>query len=602
MFRAGDTVRLGNGSEGTVEDRIERVGFSGYRVTITNSSDPEQVGRTVAASPAGMSRIASNAVHVSALIGDSRVVCEVADTPAEKTTGLQRHAGLSDGEGMLFPFSASKYVQFHMGAVSFPIDIVFCNNYRVAHVVENAQPGTRERWGAVCDLVIEVRGGWCAAHKLRAGDKVRLNVLKDAAASYDLLRTLTTAQQEAPSTEKKEPTPTALSASKVISDLEVSGKINVRTLAATIYGIYLSETPEAVDRDSISQIEADRIVQSWECKAKWLELVLQLAGQNLLPGYSEDPKVYQQQVEWRIADELKNVVGLAHQFYSENEGDFDPAKQAKHDQDAIRYFAGRRAALKSVAKYAKAAQQLVLMLAPFGPEYMQEGGPSEAKFYDLLDLYDAKESEKTIDKKWEDIAEGMNFLDRDAIVRALVDSGYPDAVRLLKRAQLQSEPDVRQDVKTPGAVRRTPPGEAWAGNAIPADTAGVGGASPAHWDQQIGYDASNQELEDSARMRPSASRRVAGGDVHPGDRVKAAEKVDGLKDDQKGVCLEVQGDAVWIKFDGEPIPRWLKNDMVTQEEEKEQILQEIEQDKQEEQQEGGEGDDGGLAGLLGAMG
>jgi hypothetical protein len=232
-----------------------------------------------------------------------------------------------------------------------------------------------------------------------------------------------------------------------------------------------------------------------------------------------------------------------------------------------------------------------------GPSYLQAGGAIETRFYDLLDLYDSKAAAKQVEAKWCEVAEQMSFLDRDAVVRALVDSGYPDAVRLLKISQRLSEPDVRQDMKQPGAIRHTPPCRSWAGNELPADTVGVGdSADRKEWDQELGYDVSAPMLlEDRVpAIRPSASK-VAGGDIFPGDRARAVEKADGLKDDQKGVCLEVQGDMIWVKFDGEPVPRWVKNDMLSQDKEKEQILQEIEQ----EQQQGDTG--GGLAGLLGAM-
>src|SRR3990172_8834426 len=53
-FKKGDKVRLGDGRSGTVVSRVERNGFSGYQVKITNSSDASQVGEVVGASPSGM--------------------------------------------------------------------------------------------------------------------------------------------------------------------------------------------------------------------------------------------------------------------------------------------------------------------------------------------------------------------------------------------------------------------------------------------------------------------------------------------------------------------------------------------------------------------
>ena len=626
-FRAGDTVRLGNGSDGVVQGKIERAGFSGYRVKVTHSVDPEQVGKTVAATPDGMHRTASTAVLATVSLGGKDFVCEVAGTPTEKSVGLQHHSSLGDDEGMYFPFTPPQRVMFHMGTVGFPIDIVFCKKGRVVRIVANVQPGSRERWDARCDSVLELRGGWCAEHGVRVGSPVSSAVgatPKQAAQTYDLLRTLTTAQEEAPA-EKKPPKPTALDVIKTFESLERAGRMpSLRTLAAEIYAIYLENDPEAVERESLSKIETDRIVQSWEGKARWLQALLRLADAKLLPGYDEDPKVYQQQFAWQLADELQQIVALAHDFFEQHRDEFEelaPHLETEFAKGgALSVIDGmyralavkrarRRAELARNPVYANEAQQLMLYFAPMGPSYLPVGGAAETRFYDLLDLYDGRAASQQIEARWVDVSKGMNFLDRDAVVRALVDSGYPDAVKLLKVSQMQSEPDVRQDVAQPGAVRRTPPEQAWSGNEIPADTMGVGDAAdPENWDQELGYDTSAPMLlEDRVPpIRPSASRKTAGGDIHPGDRVRATEKADGLKDDQKGVCLEVQGDMVWIKFDGEPVPRWLKNDMLTQDKEKEQVLQEMEQEQQGGGEGGGKGGGGegggGLAGLLGAMG
>jgi len=89
----------------------------------------------------------------------------LAQTQQELTTGLQGVASLPSNEGLLFVFNTPHQTTFHMGSVSFPIDIVFLrkeqNEYRVAKVVHNAQPGTKERWSCYADLVLELVGGTC---------------------------------------------------------------------------------------------------------------------------------------------------------------------------------------------------------------------------------------------------------------------------------------------------------------------------------------------------------------------------------------------------------------------------------------------------------
>lgn len=56
-FADGTKVRLGNGREGVVVGKRERVGFHGYVVRITESADPLQVGQTVGATADGMAKI-----------------------------------------------------------------------------------------------------------------------------------------------------------------------------------------------------------------------------------------------------------------------------------------------------------------------------------------------------------------------------------------------------------------------------------------------------------------------------------------------------------------------------------------------------------------
>lgn len=58
-FKSGDKVTLGDGRAGEVVDRVERNGFSGYRVKITESDDDSQVGSVVGASPNGMKKAQS---------------------------------------------------------------------------------------------------------------------------------------------------------------------------------------------------------------------------------------------------------------------------------------------------------------------------------------------------------------------------------------------------------------------------------------------------------------------------------------------------------------------------------------------------------------
>lgn len=116
----------------------------------------------------------------------------IARTAAEQARGLQGYAGLGPSDGMLFPFRPARAAQFHMGTVSFPIDLVFIDaGGHVARVVHAAQPGSRERWGhPICSAVVELQGGACAHAGIAPGDRLRVQASRREATSYNLLRTL----------------------------------------------------------------------------------------------------------------------------------------------------------------------------------------------------------------------------------------------------------------------------------------------------------------------------------------------------------------------------------------------------------------------------
>lgn len=169
-FATGDRVRLGSGETGRIKQYVTRNGIGGYRVEIM---DGPRKGDVVGASPAGMVKLgARNKVAVS--LGGTSYVCRVARTAHEHARGLQGTATLAPDEGLLFVFEPPRATTFHMGSVSYPIDIVFIDPAdRVAKVVHNAQPGTRERWSVpYCGAVLEVAGG--GASQIQPGSTVRV--------------------------------------------------------------------------------------------------------------------------------------------------------------------------------------------------------------------------------------------------------------------------------------------------------------------------------------------------------------------------------------------------------------------------------------------
>lgn len=100
--------------------------------------------------------------------------CALAETSDEHITGLQRHASLSEDEGMLFAFDPPRGATFWMGKVAFPIDIIgIDSNMRVTRVVEAAQPKSLDRWTfPKVAFVLETPAGWARRNAITRGAQV----------------------------------------------------------------------------------------------------------------------------------------------------------------------------------------------------------------------------------------------------------------------------------------------------------------------------------------------------------------------------------------------------------------------------------------------
>lgn len=100
---------------------------------------------------------------------------EVADTDAQRQMGLMFRESLRDGEGMLFVFPTERYNSFWMHNTLIPLDLYFIDSdWNVVGVVEQATPLTDDprQVEKMSRYVLEVRGGFAAAHQIRAGAKV----------------------------------------------------------------------------------------------------------------------------------------------------------------------------------------------------------------------------------------------------------------------------------------------------------------------------------------------------------------------------------------------------------------------------------------------
>lgn len=100
---------------------------------------------------------------------------ELAVTPGQRTFGLMYREHLDDDAGMLFIFPAVDQLKFWMKHTEIPLDMIFADPPGVViGIVANATPYSEKPVGpdAPALYVLEVNGGFCARHGVRAGDKM----------------------------------------------------------------------------------------------------------------------------------------------------------------------------------------------------------------------------------------------------------------------------------------------------------------------------------------------------------------------------------------------------------------------------------------------
>jgi uncharacterized membrane protein (UPF0127 family) len=101
-----------------------------------------------------------------------RVVVEVARRESERNRGLMFREHLEPGRGMLFLFERPQQLSFWMRNTYIPLDMIFLSaDRRVMGIVERAEPLTDapRRIEGDAQFVVEVPGGWAAAHRIAPG-------------------------------------------------------------------------------------------------------------------------------------------------------------------------------------------------------------------------------------------------------------------------------------------------------------------------------------------------------------------------------------------------------------------------------------------------
>ena len=130
------------------------------------------------AKPANPKSAAPARVTLLNAAGDStEVEVELAVTPHAREIGLMNRAGLTPNRGMIFVFPRASPQQFWMKNTLIALDMIFIRaDLTIAGIVAEAEPLTLTGRGVnePSLYVLEVVGGYAAAHHLATGDRVKL--------------------------------------------------------------------------------------------------------------------------------------------------------------------------------------------------------------------------------------------------------------------------------------------------------------------------------------------------------------------------------------------------------------------------------------------
>jgi uncharacterized membrane protein (UPF0127 family) len=109
--------------------------------------------------------------------GTATVSVEIADTPFEQEKGLMNRTSLNESEGMLFIFGGDTRRSFWMQNTPLPLDMIFVDSgLTIVDINHNATPYSESIFTSAkpCKYVVEVNGGFCEAHGIAIGDKIKI--------------------------------------------------------------------------------------------------------------------------------------------------------------------------------------------------------------------------------------------------------------------------------------------------------------------------------------------------------------------------------------------------------------------------------------------
>ena len=144
-------------------------------ITACSNAPKRDDAATIPPAPPGAAG-AEPLVAIATPQGEVNVTVEVVATRPKIERGLMFREHLHPDGGMLFLMGVETDHTFYMRNTLIPLDMIFITkDMTIAGIVERAEPRTEtlRSVGLPSSYVLEVNGGWTAAHQVKAGAKVR---------------------------------------------------------------------------------------------------------------------------------------------------------------------------------------------------------------------------------------------------------------------------------------------------------------------------------------------------------------------------------------------------------------------------------------------
>lgn len=98
----------------------------------------------------------------------------VAQSPGERSLGLQGHNRQDIQRGMLFVWPDEGAREFNIKDVPYALDLVFLDNEGVVVAVDALAPGLADQAAGTAQYVLEIEAGWVRANGIGVGDRAQV--------------------------------------------------------------------------------------------------------------------------------------------------------------------------------------------------------------------------------------------------------------------------------------------------------------------------------------------------------------------------------------------------------------------------------------------